>query len=149
VLQGEGITLILDGGVSIKKGVTTSSFNTVPDAPVSSFEAILPEGPHSALTTDIPAKEKYSLCKTKLVMPTVITGQNGVAIKQSTNVAVQGCKKTVKDSGPKLSRAQLLRHALKECARKHKHAEARRVACEKQARKHYAAKKAAHNKGRG
>ena len=149
VLQGEGITLILDGGVSIKKGVTTSSFDAVPDAPVASFEAILPEGPHSALTTDIPAKEKYSLCKTKLVMPTVITGQNGVVIKQSTNVAVAGCKKTVMSAGPKLSRAQLLKHALKECAKKHKHAKARRVACEKQARKRYAAKRAAVRKGRG
>ncbi len=145
VLQGEGITLVLDGGVNIKKGVTTSSFNAVPDAPVSSFEAILPEGPHSALTTAIPAKEKYSLCKTKLQMPTVITGQNGVVIKQNTNVAVQGCKKTVKSSAPKLSRAQLLKRALKECSKKHKHAKAKRVTCEKQARKRYAAKQAAHN----
>ena len=123
VLQGEGITLVLDGGVSIKKGVTTSTFDTVPDAPVSSFEAILPEGPHSALTTDIPAKEKYSLCKTKLVMPTMITGQNGAVIKQNTKVAVQGCKKTVKSSGPKLSRAQLLKRALASCRKQHKHAQ--------------------------
>ena len=68
-----------------------------------------------------------------------------MVIKQTTNVAVQGCKKTVKSAGPKLSRAQRLKRALKECARKHKHARARRVACEKQARKRYAARKAAHN----
>ncbi len=147
VLQGEGITLVLDGGVNIKKGVTTSSFETVPDAPVSSFEAILPEGPHSALTTDIPAKEKYSLCKTKLVMPTTITGQNGVVIKQTTKLAVQGCKKTVKSSAPKLSRAQLLKRTLAACRKQHKHAKARRAACEKQARKRYAAKQAAHKRG--
>ncbi len=145
VLQGEGITLVLDGGVNIKKGVTISSFNAVPDAPVSSFEAILPGGPHSALTTDIPAKEKYSLCKTKLVMPTTITGQNGVVIKQTTKVAVQGCEKTVKSSGPKkLSRAQKLKVALKECAKKQEHSPAKRAACDKQARKKDAAKKAAH-----
>ncbi len=143
VLQGEGITLVLDGGVSIKKGVTTSSFNAVPDAPVSTFEAILPEGPHSALTTDIPAKEKYSLCKTKLAMPTTITGQNGVVIKQNTNVAVQGCKKTVNSSRP-ATRTQLLKRALAACHKQHRHSQSKRVACERKAHKRYATKKSAH-----
>jgi hypothetical protein len=93
VLQGQGIRLDLVGGTSIKKGITTSTFNSVPDAPVTSFELKLPEGPHSALTTNLPAKAKGNLCGVKLVMPTTLTGQNGAQIKQSTKIAVSGCPK--------------------------------------------------------
>ncbi len=101
VLQGEGITLDLVGSVDIKHGVTSSSFASVPDAPISSFELNLPEGPHSGLAAVVPAKAKGNLCGTSLVMPTTITGQNGALIKQSTKIAVTGCPKTKKKAKPK------------------------------------------------
>src|SRR4029077_2646979 len=94
VLQGEGITLYLDGNTNIKKGITTSTFNSVPDAPVSSFELKLPEGPRSILATDIPVQAKNSLCGQALTMPTTITGQNGAVITQTTKIGVTGCPKT-------------------------------------------------------
>jgi hypothetical protein len=92
VLQGEGVTLILDGKTDIKKGITYSRFESTPDAPFRTFETELPTGPHSILAAYVPAKENYSLCRTRLAMPTTITGQNGAVIEQSTKIAVTGCK---------------------------------------------------------
>jgi hypothetical protein len=135
VLQGEGITLILDGGVAIRKGVTTSTFNAVPDAPVSSFETVLPEGPHSALTANLPVSAKYNLCRTRLSMPTTLTGQNGAVISQKTKITVRGCA-AVKANGPRrLSRSQRLARALKACRRRYKHSRSQRVVCERKARR--------------
>jgi hypothetical protein len=104
VLQGEGITLILDGQTDIKKGITISTFNSVPDAPVTRFDLALPTGPHSALGANLPAKAKNSFCVQKLLMPTQITGQNEAVIKQTTKVAVSGCPKHRRHS-PKHKRA--------------------------------------------
>ncbi len=86
ILQGEGVEIVLDGKTDIKGGITYSKFETVPDAPIGSFETILPEGPHSAL-----AAPGGSLCGRSLAMPTTITGQNGALIKQSTAISVTGC----------------------------------------------------------
>lgn len=91
VLQGEGITLILDGQTYIKKGVTSNTFRSVPDAPISTFELTLPTGPHSALATNLPTSASYSFCGRALTMPTAITGQNGAVIHQNTKVQVSGC----------------------------------------------------------
>jgi hypothetical protein len=96
ILQGEGITLQLVGSINIKHGVTSSAFDSVPDAPISSFELMLPEGPHSALAAVLPAKAKGNLCGTSLVMPTTITGQNGAQVTQSTRITVTGCSKARK-----------------------------------------------------
>jgi hypothetical protein len=90
VLQGEGVTLILDGKTDIKNGITYSRFESAPDAPFTTFETELPTGPHSILGAYVPA-HPYDLCTTSLTMPTEITAQNGAVIKQSTNVAVTGC----------------------------------------------------------
>ncbi|HYM53737.1 MAG TPA: hypothetical protein VES97_00130, partial [Solirubrobacteraceae bacterium] len=134
VLQGEGITLILDGKTDIKNGITYSRFDSAPDAPFTTFETVLPAGPHSALGANLPAQAKYNLCATKLAMPTTITGQNGAVIEQTTKIAVTGCAE------PPLAKA------LKAC-RKLK-TKSKRVACEAAARKKYGAKKSSKSRSR-
>ena len=111
MLQGEGITLVLDGKTEIKNQITYSKFESAPDAPFTVFETVLPAGPHSALTANVPEKAKFNLCNSSLSMPTEIIGQNGAVIKQNTKIALQGCKK-VGSVKPSLSRAQLLKRAL-------------------------------------
>jgi DNA-binding beta-propeller fold protein YncE len=96
VLQGYGITIDLVGTTDIKKGVTSTTFKTVPDQPFSSFELTLPEGPYSALTT------AGNLCTAKnLTMPTEFLAQNGAELKQSTKIAVTGCPKAKKTTHKK------------------------------------------------
>jgi hypothetical protein len=91
VLQGEGITVQLDGETFISKSsVTTTTFRSVPDVPFSSFSLTLPSGPNSALGAN------GNFCKQKLVMPTALTAQNGAVIHQSTKIAVSGCPKQKK-----------------------------------------------------
>jgi hypothetical protein len=88
VLQGYGVTVDLHGETFISKaGITSSTFATVPDVPVSTFELILPEGPNSALTAD------GDLCTSKLTMPTEFIAQNGAEIHENTKIAVAGCAK--------------------------------------------------------
>ncbi len=96
ILQGEGVTVDLTGSIDIKKGVTSSTFATVPDAPITSFQFDLPEGPHSGLAAVVPAKAKGSLCGQSLLMPFTITGQNGAQLQQNVKIAVTGCPKAKK-----------------------------------------------------
>jgi hypothetical protein len=89
VLQGDGVRVDLTGSTFIDRaGITSSTFKTVPDVPVNTFELYLPEGPYSALAAN------GNLCKSqgKLAMPTEFVAQNGAVIKQGTKVAVSGCK---------------------------------------------------------
>jgi hypothetical protein len=119
ILQGEGITLHVTGHTQIKNGITYSRFETVPDAPISSFELNLPESPFSALaateslcssTRTITVRKRmlvHRLGHTRrvtravrqvvtepLAMPTKITAQNGTVLEQNTQIAVSGCPGT-------------------------------------------------------
>ncbi|HWX44592.1 MAG TPA: hypothetical protein VNY52_04635 [Solirubrobacteraceae bacterium] len=88
VLQGYGVTLDLHGETFIsKQGITSSTFRTVPDDPIGSFELTLPQGPYSALAAN------GNPCKGTLTMPTEFLAQNGDAIHQQTKIAVSGCPK--------------------------------------------------------
>ncbi len=108
VLQGYGFTIDLHGETFIsKKGITSSTFRTVPDQPVTSFELTLPRGPYSALANN------GNLCTVKggLKMPTALVAQNGTTIRQTTTIAVSGCakhqaKKTKKVGKPRDRRAK-------------------------------------------
>jgi hypothetical protein len=88
--RGGDVEIVLDGQTQIKNGITSSHFDTVPDAPIDSFETTLPEGPHSVFTTLKPGVTK--LCASKLAMPTTLVGQNGGRFEQSTKIAVSGCR---------------------------------------------------------
>ncbi|HEY3829816.1 MAG TPA: hypothetical protein VGL57_11520, partial [Solirubrobacteraceae bacterium] len=117
VLQGDGVRVDLVGSTFISKaGVTSSTFRTVPDVPVGTFELYLPEGPYSALaatgnlcatTKTITVKHRLTrhihgrtvqrTLKTRerrpatLQMPTEFVAQNGTVIHQSTAIKVTGC----------------------------------------------------------
>jgi hypothetical protein len=101
VLQGDGVRVDLTGTTFISKaGITSSTFKTVPDVPVNSFELYLPQGKGSALAAN------GNLCKSsaKLVMPTTFIAQNGAQIKQNTKVAVTGCASKAKSAGGPITR---------------------------------------------
>jgi hypothetical protein len=104
LLQGEGVHITLDGKTDIKKEITYSKFETVPDAPISSFETVFPEGPHSVLSAN------GNLCDESLIVPTTIVAQNNAQITQKTKVAVSGCppKPTVAVSRTKIKGNRLL-----------------------------------------
>jgi hypothetical protein len=135
VLQGDNVTIDLVGTTFISsKGITSTTFKTVPDVPFNTFELTLPEGKYSALTAN------GNLCTSKLAMPTEFTGQNGAEIKQNTPIEVTGCAKTKVKA---LTRAQKLQKALKACRKQDKKNRSKRQQCEKAARKRYGAVKKA------
>jgi hypothetical protein len=130
VLQGYGITIELVGDTFISKaGITSSTFASVPDAPVSSFELTLPEGKYSALaangnlcalTKTVSVKKKVTVkvhgrkrtvtrnvkqtVPSSLTMPTEFIAQNGAELKQDTKIEVTGCPKAVKKPAKKAKR---------------------------------------------
>jgi hypothetical protein len=132
VLQGYGVRIDIVGDTFINKaGITSSTFKTVPDAPVGGFELTLPQGRFSALAAN------GNLCTSrKLTMPTEFVAQNGLKIHQATKIRVTGCPKAKRST-----RAKLLAAALKACRKLHGH---KRHVCEARAHKRYGPVKKAH-----
>ncbi len=93
VLQGYGVTVDLVGATYISpKGITSTTFKTVPDQPFSSFELTLPEEPYSALGTN------YDLCAlthTVTVKKKVALERHGKVVKRNGKV-VKVTKRTIK-----------------------------------------------------
>ncbi len=88
ILRGDGVTIVLVGHTHVStKGIITSNFESLPDAPITSATVNLPVGPQSLLAAN------GNLCReqSKLTAPTTIVGQNGTKITQKTKIAVRNC----------------------------------------------------------
>ena len=117
VLQGDGVSIVLRGSTTVEKsGLARIDFDALPDMPIDSLELYLPQGPHSvlgantslcALTRTVIVKRNelgrvdgrtvrqviklHKHVRASLLMPTELVAQNGVIIRQSTKIGVNGC----------------------------------------------------------
>jgi hypothetical protein len=118
VLQGYGFTIDIVGATYISpQGVTSTTFKTIPDEPVGSFQITIPQGKYSALaangnlckiTKTVTVKKKLTIklhghkhtvtrrvkkTVSGLLMPTEFVAQNGAVVRQNTAIGVTGCAK--------------------------------------------------------
>jgi hypothetical protein len=87
ILQGDNVTIELTANTLIHKGITTSTFKTVPDAPFNTFTLTFPQGPYSVFAANT------NLCTTKLTIPTTFIAQNGQQTTQNTPLTTTNCPK--------------------------------------------------------
>ena len=86
MLQGEGVTIILDGKTQIEAASPTGASKRSPDAPFTTVRSSArPEGPNSRLR-----RERESL-QHEVRCPPTLTAQNGAVITQTTLVEPEGC----------------------------------------------------------
>ena len=85
ILKGDGVTVILVGQTKVANSQITTSFNTLPDVPVSNISLYLPSGPNSVLAAN------GKVCRTKLTMYTTLVGQNTATIFEEPVIAVRNC----------------------------------------------------------
>ena len=142
VLQGEGITLVVDGQTDIKNNVTYSKFETAPDAPFTTFETSLPAGPKSVLAiyNTANSREPYSACGTNLLMPTTIISQSNKLIETETPITTTGCGAVKSSKTKKLSLHQRYTKALRTCRTRYRHDKHRRQTCDRRVHATYMAK---------
>lgn len=88
VLEADNVRVIVEGKTHIVKKITTTDFESTPDVPVSSITVNLPVGAFSALALE---QLNTNVCTASLVMPTTITAQNGVVVKQNTVITPSEC----------------------------------------------------------
>jgi hypothetical protein len=118
-LQGYGFTIDIVGATYISpKGITSTTFKTIPDEPVGNFEVTIPQGKYSALaatanlcrmtrtvtlnrrvTVRVHGHRRRVTRRVKktvsgLLMPTLFVAQNGAEIHQNTPISVTGCPPT-------------------------------------------------------
>jgi hypothetical protein len=85
ILEGDGVEVVLVGHTQIKSGITTTTFESLPDVPISNVTLSLPLGSNSALSAN------GALCRATLLAPTTIISQSAVKLAAATKIGVKGC----------------------------------------------------------
>jgi len=86
VVTGDGVEVVLVGHTHIAhSSITTSTYESLPDVPITNVTVKLPVGSNSALA------DNGRLCNASLLAPTTIIAQSGAKITANTKVAVSGC----------------------------------------------------------
>ena len=101
VLHGYGLTIESHGHTLIKNGVTSATFESVPDVPFESIEVTVPQGPFSEFGANLP-HERYDFCGQHLKLPVLFKAQNGAEIHAETPVSVTGCSTKLSVSSKKI-----------------------------------------------
>lgn len=92
VLKAPVFTVNLSGSIDLTPGGIISSFNTVPDMPISNFTLDLPTGPHSALATSA------DLCAADLSVPATFVAHSGRTVEKTFPLTVTDCRFAVKSA---------------------------------------------------
>jgi hypothetical protein len=86
VLRGSGLTIQLDGTVSMVKGRVVTTFASVPDVPIRTFDLVLPQGRRSVLAApQLPCRGA--------ALSVLTTGQNGARTRQTVPLGGIPCRK--------------------------------------------------------
>lgn len=84
ILRGPGVQVRLTAAIDLSHGIT-STFNNIPDVPISEFNLTLDAGPGSALGA------KADLCAVPLSLTSSILAQSGKKLDGQSPVTVAGC----------------------------------------------------------
>src|SRR3954451_20678296 len=104
VLEGSGISVDLTGTIALGNGIT-STFETVPDVPITSFQLALPSSPHPALAVS------GDPCTAPLNFDATILGQNGKQVDLKSVVGIAGCGVTITKATVKGHKLTVAAHA--------------------------------------
>src|SRR3954451_11258027 len=85
VLEGSGLTVDLSGKLNLGNGITSTS-DTVPDVPITSFTLALP-----AAAANSALQATADLCAGTLPLLATVNGQNGKKVDVNSVVGVSGC----------------------------------------------------------
>jgi hypothetical protein len=92
-LSANGVAIDVTAGSAVDSlGRLVTTFDNLPDAPISTFQLTIDGGKHGIIVVS----GKPSVCDRSRIMDTQFTGQNGKMIETPVTAAIDGCKPKVK-----------------------------------------------------
>jgi hypothetical protein len=85
-LEGEGVPLDLIGDSTTAGGLLTTTFASVPDAPITSMRLNIEPGARSVLVANT------NVCNAKKVLSATFDGQNGKQVRTAVRIAAPDCR---------------------------------------------------------